>query len=170
MLTEDKSQLEFYIVEGEKKEALFKFRFPADKGIAGWAVQNREPVIVEDVQSDPRFFSGVDQMSGFVTRSILALPLIAGEESIGVMEILNKIEGLFTTDDLHLMTAIAEEVSYAIKNAVLFKFVVNSYCKRRQGYDSCKGCKRPLGSWTPCIRYREEELGADIALPSPGAS
>ena len=166
LLTEDKSELEFYIVEGEKKEALLKFRFPADRGIAGWVVQNREPVIVEDVQSDPRFFSGVDQMSGFVTRSILAVPLIAGEEVIGAMEILNKLEGSFTTDDLHLMTTIAEEVSYAIKNAILFKYVVKSYCKRLQGYDSCKGCERPLGSWTPCARYREEGLGIDISLPS----
>jgi hypothetical protein len=32
---------------------------------------------------------------------------------------------------------------------------VKSYCKQRQGFHSCEGCQRPLGSWTPCVKYRQ---------------
>jgi hypothetical protein len=46
-------------------------------------------------------------------------------------------------------------VALAVKNAKLFDFVVDSYCKIRQGLNSCKGCKRPLKSWTPCVRQLE---------------
>lgn len=161
LLDEGKTHLEFYAVEGEKKSALSKFRFPANKGIAGWVIKNRKPVIVEDVQTDPRFYGEIDRMTGFNTKSVLAVPLIAGEEPIGAVEIINKKEGAqFIPEDLHLISFIAEEISFAIKNAVLFKYVVNSYCKRRQGFDSCKGCKKPLSSWTPCARYIEEDAMA----------
>jgi hypothetical protein len=48
---------------------------------------------------------------------------------------------------------VAEEIAFAIRNAKIFEYVVNSYCKQRQGETSCKGCKRPLKSWTPCAKY-----------------
>jgi len=47
-------------------------------------------------------------------------------------------------------------VAFAIRNGKMFEVVVKSYCKQRQGLNTCKGCKRPLGSWTPCVKYREE--------------
>ena len=40
----------------------------------------------------------------------------------------------------------------------MFEVVVKSYCKQRQGLNTCKGCKRPLGSWTPCVKYREASI------------
>jgi len=47
---------------------------------------------------------------------------------------------------------------FAIRNAKVFEYVVNSYCKQRQGQPSCQGCQRPLGSWTPCVKYREVSI------------
>ena len=84
------------------------------------------------------------------------MPLSAGEEQIGVLEILNKADGgPFTEEERLMVLSIAEEIAFAIRNAKVFEHVVNSYCKQRQGQNSCKGCRRPLGSWTPCVKYRE---------------
>jgi GAF domain-containing protein len=59
----------------------------------------------------------------------------------------------FTDDERPLLESIAEEIAFAIRNAKIFEYVVKSYCKQRQGANSCKGCKRPLKSWTPCAKY-----------------
>jgi hypothetical protein len=48
-----------------------------------------------------------------------------------------------------------EEIAFAIRNAEVFEYVVRSYCKRRQGETSCRGCDRPLWSWTPCVMYQD---------------
>jgi len=86
----------------------------------------------------------------------LAAPLISGEEAIGVVEAVNKIgNNGFDREDERMLSAIADEVALAVKNAKIFDYVVDSYCKIRQGLSSCKGCKRPLRSWTPCVRQLE---------------
>ena len=89
---------------------------------------------------------------------MIVVPLVAGEEKVGVMSVLNKInEGNFTQEEHQSLKLIAEEIAFAIRNARIFEYVADSYCKQRQGLLSCKGCKRPLGSWTPCVKYRETE-------------
>ena len=109
--------------------------------------------------SRPRFFKKIDSEYGFVTQSLIAIPLTAGEEKIGVMEVLNKSGGEpFTDEERLLLDSIAEEIAFAIRNAGIFEYVINSYCKQRQGEKSCKGCQRPLRSWTPCVKYLEKSL------------
>ena len=63
----------------------------------------------------------------------------------------NELE-FFSAHDKRILMGIADEVDLAVKNARVFDYVVNSYCKIRQGQMSCKGCVRPLKSWTPCAR------------------
>jgi K+-sensing histidine kinase KdpD len=88
---------------------------------------------------------------------MVLIPLVAGEEKVGVLEVLNKAEEAgFTEEDRRLLESIAGEIAFAIRDATMFEWVVNSYCRQRQGLNSCSGCKRPLGSWTPCVKYREE--------------
>jgi sigma-B regulation protein RsbU (phosphoserine phosphatase) len=131
--------------------------FPADQGLAGFVLQSQQSEVINDVQNDPRFYGKIDKDSGFQTRNMIVIPLTAGEEKIGVLEVLNKIGGApFTSEERLLLQSIAEEIAFAIRNGKLFEVVVKSYCKQRQGLNSCKGCKRPLGSWTPCVKYREE--------------
>lgn len=72
---------------------------------------------------------------------------------MGVINALNKVDNkFFDQQDDQILSAIADEVAMAVKNARLFEFVVESYCKIKQGANSCKGCKRPLKSWTPCAK------------------
>jgi hypothetical protein len=157
LLDYEKKNLRFYSVEGPAKPVLLTATFPADQGLAGSVLQSQQPEVINDVQHDPRFYGKIDAESGFVTRNMIAIPLTAGEEKVGVLEVLNKTGGEhFTDEERLLLTSIADEIAFAIRNAKLFEVVVKSYCKQRQGLHTCKGCKRPLGSWTPCVKYREE--------------
>lgn len=159
LLDESTNELEFFSAIGETGFGLTQLRFPADKGIAGHALQNREAIIVNDTQTCPYFFKNIDEDSGFKTKSILAVPLISGEECIGVIEAINKVgSDCFDEQDKRILMAIADEVALAIKNARLFDYVVDSYCNIRQGKMTCKGCVRPLKSWTPCARQLDKVL------------
>jgi putative methionine-R-sulfoxide reductase with GAF domain len=150
----ENNEFEFFTAVGETGMELVKERFPADKGIAGRALRERKTQVVNDVQSDPDFYGTIDKDHDFKTKSILAAPLIAGEEPVGVLNAINKIETkFFDQNDDQILSAIADEVALAVKNARLFDYVVESYCKIRQGANSCKGCKRPLKSWTPCAKH-----------------
>ena len=157
LLDESTNELEFFSAIGETGFGLTQLRFPADKGIAGYALQNREAIIVNDTETCPFFFKNIDEDSGFKTKSILAVPLISGEECIGVIEAINKVgSDTFDEQDKRILMAIADEVALAIKNARLFDYVVDSYCYIRQGKMSCKGCVRPLKTWTPCARQLDK--------------
>jgi transcriptional regulator with GAF, ATPase, and Fis domain len=159
LLDEEKKSFSFYQVEGPAKPVLMAASFPSDQGLAGALLKTREAEVINDVQSDPRFYKTIDERSGFKTRNMIAVPLIAEEEFVGVLEVLNKAQGwLFRDEERLLLLSLAEEIAFAIRNARVFEYVAHSYCKQRQGQNSCAGCKRPLGSWTPCVKYREELL------------
>ena len=156
LLDDEKRNFRFYQVEGPTKPVLEAATFPAEEGLAGSVLETQQSEIINDVQSDPRFYGKVDAESGFQTRNMIATPLTAGEERVGVLEVLNKVGGgSFTEEDRLLLLSISEEIAFAIRNAKVFEYVADSYCKQRQGQPSCRGCRRPLGSWTPCLRYRE---------------
>jgi hypothetical protein len=156
LLDYEKKNFRFYSAEGPAKPVLLMATFPSDYGLAGAVLATQQAEIINNVQSDPRFFKRFDQESGFVTRNMIAIPLTAGDEKIGVLQILNKFGGDFHEEELLFLQTIAEEIAFAIRNGKLFEVVVKSYCKQRQGENTCRGCKRPLGSWTPCVKYREE--------------
>lgn len=99
-----------------EEEHFTSFRLRLGQGVAGWCAQTGESVIVEDTYQDSRFYSGIDRVTGFTTRSILCVPLIADGETIGVIELLNKLNGPFTQDDLRTLEAIAAQVAVAIQN------------------------------------------------------
>jgi signal transduction histidine kinase len=95
---------------------------PLEGSIAGWVVQTGEPLIIPDVNVDPRAYRQADKESSFVTRSILAVPLVAREKVIGVLEAVNKREGSeFGEEDLELLTVLSDQAAVAIQNALLFQ-------------------------------------------------
>lgn len=94
-------------------------RLRSGQGIAGQVAQTGEPLIVNNVYRDQRFFSGIDQNSGFRTHSILCVPLKVEQRVIGVLEAINKRIGNFHESDLRLLQAIASPLAAAIENARL---------------------------------------------------
>jgi signal transduction histidine kinase len=95
---------------------------PIAGSLAGWVVTHGEPVLVEDARNDPRFFSGVDETIDFETRNILAVPMVAHNKVIGVVEAVNKRAGaVWTEDDINTLTTLAAQAAIAIENARLFQ-------------------------------------------------
>jgi signal transduction histidine kinase/HAMP domain-containing protein len=103
----------------EPEQSPVNMRVRADQGVVGWVMQHKESVIISDAASDDRFFSGVDEQTRFETRSLLAVPLQVRGSVIGVLEMVNRIVGPFTEDDLNLTEALAASVAIAIDNARL---------------------------------------------------
>ena len=94
---------------------------PMDGSIAGWVVQNGRSVIVDDAQSDNRFYASVDQELDNVTHSMVAVPLITQTGVIGTLEVLNKRDdSAYSKRDVTLLEALASQASIAITNAYLF--------------------------------------------------
>lgn len=128
LVDEERQELFFEIAKGEAGAALKQVRLKLDQGIAGWIATNSQPLIINDVSRDPRFFSQVDEQVRFATRSIIGVPLLARGKTIGVIEVLNKRDGsAFTTENLELLTALAANAAMSIDNARLFQAVLDGY-------------------------------------------
>jgi signal transduction histidine kinase len=94
-------------------------RLRSDEGVAGWVAQTRESAIVLDAQNDPRFFPGIDEQTGFTTTSLIAVPMWTRDRVIGVLEVVNKLEGDFDRDDCILAETLATSAAIAIDNVRL---------------------------------------------------
>ncbi len=99
--------LVFVLVHGLLREELPGHHIPKDTGVAGWVVQNHEPVIVNEPHQDWRFSFEVDQEFAFLTQSILCVPVKCGETLLGIIEFINKEPGKFADSDLILVQTLA---------------------------------------------------------------
>jgi Nif-specific regulatory protein len=130
LLDTEKDELYFPYVAEEKPEVaarLVGLRFPADRGIAGAALQSGRSIRVDDAQSDFRFYGGVDRHTGATTRALLAVPLVAPQGKIGVLQAVNRHGGgTFSDADLAFLEALAASVAVAIENARLYSRVKES--------------------------------------------
>jgi HD-GYP domain-containing protein (c-di-GMP phosphodiesterase class II) len=96
--------------------------------IVGTSVIKKKSLIVRDAHRDPRHARSADEQTGFVTRSIMTVPLVLEEEAIGAIQAVNKRGGeLFTQEDLDLFSAIAYTAALAVSNAQLVTELQNSY-------------------------------------------
>ena len=118
LLDEDQQHLFFKVATGEKGGLVTKFRVKLGEGLAGWVAEKRESARVNDVSQDPRFTGVQDQSSGFKTKSVLCVPMLAGGELIGVLEVLNKkVSEGFSEADQSLLESLASLAALAIANA-----------------------------------------------------
>lgn len=119
LLDKEKNELWSKVALGMDSQEI---RFPADKGLAGYVVQTGEPLNIPDAYNDPRFNPEVDKKTGYVTKTILCLPIKNNnQEIIGAFQVLNKMSGVFTKGDEDLLVAIGGSASIALENAQLFK-------------------------------------------------
>lgn len=100
-------------------EDLPPIRLKKGQGIAGWVAEHRESIIINDVYSDRRFFSNVDNQSGFRTESMVCIPLQVEQRMIGVLQAINKQGSNFNENDLRLLQAIGGPLAAAIENSRL---------------------------------------------------
>ncbi|MBN1622214.1 MAG: GAF domain-containing protein [Endomicrobiales bacterium] len=118
LLDDDKQHLSFKVASGEKGGIIQKMKVKVGQGIAGSVAQDKKPLIVNDTSKDARFTGKMDQSSGFVTKSIICVPMFVENELIGVMEVLNKRKGAdFTKEDLDILESLASLAAVSINNA-----------------------------------------------------
>ena len=119
LLDEKTNELYFDVALGLSPETS-KMRLPLGAGIAGTVAQSRKPETINAVRADPRWSPAMDRQSGFVTRSILAVPMLLKGRLVGVLEAINKKGGDFSEPDLRALEAFASQAAVAIDNARLF--------------------------------------------------
>lgn len=119
LVDEEKNELYFEVALGEKGANVKEIRLKIGEGIAGWVAKHSEPLIVTDVQNDPRFAKKADKKSSFVTRNMICVPVRIKEKTIGVLEAINRLEGTFGQAELELFQMLANQVAIAIDNARL---------------------------------------------------
>ena len=118
LLDDSGKELWTKVLEGE---GMKEIRLRMGQGIAGWVAQSGEVVRIEDAYDDPRFNQEVDQNSGYRTRSILCVPMRDHlGRMTGVVQVLNKEGGAFTSDDEEMLSALASHASVAIDNSRLY--------------------------------------------------
>jgi GAF domain-containing protein/FixJ family two-component response regulator len=128
LIDEEANELVFKITLQGDTEKLAPYRLKMGQGIAGWVAQQGEPLLVPDVQLDPRHYGAIDEAVGFTSHSIMCVPLTVKEKVIGVIEVINKMDGSssdseaqFTENDLELLSSMAAPVAIAIENARLYE-------------------------------------------------
>jgi len=97
-------------------------RMPFGKGIAGFAAENLQTIILKDVHGDPRFNSTIDELTNYFSRSVLVTPIknLTGK-IVGVFEAVNKFNDRFTQDDASVLQLISTFVASAIENARIYE-------------------------------------------------
>lgn len=110
VLDEAKDELVLKYAAGPVAQHVLGLRLPLELGVVGWVVKFNDALIVPAPNLDARFFSGVDQQTNFVTHSIVCVPIAKGKRKLGALEVLNKLSGPFTDDDVVLLQELARTV------------------------------------------------------------
>ena len=117
-----------------------EIRFDARLGIAGAVALTGETINVEDAYQDPRFYKGIDLLSGYRTQSLLAVPLRTNNgEIIGTFEVLNKeTRGPFSKADEEILKALAAQAAISLENARLYEKMQQEIGQRRDAEQALK--------------------------------
>ncbi len=118
LLDRKTKKLHFKVATGEKKEEIRDHEINLGEGIAGFVAETGEPLLIPDVNKDPRWDKRISESIGFKTRSIACVPMKMNGDIIGVVEIIDKEDGSpIKKEDMKLLTVFAEFASSAISNA-----------------------------------------------------
>ena len=116
-------ELHFKIVKGDKASVLkdLNVKFKLNEGIIGVAIQTGRVVVVNNAQEDARLKKDIDWLTGFTTKSVMAVPMMIKGKSVGAIELINKKSGEFTENDTGIISAVASQSAIAIENARLYE-------------------------------------------------
>ena len=116
---ERRAQLYFTTATGSDTNKLAEIPVPLEGSIAGSVFRENRPMVINNVENDPRHYAGVGQKVQFQSRSLLAVPMRIRSQVTGVLEAVNKRAGDFTDNDVQLLSVIASQAAVAINNAQL---------------------------------------------------
>ena len=121
LLDQNTGELVFRVAVGEAAEEVIGLRLAPDEGVASWVVRNGEPAFVPVAHQDERFYSAVDEQTGFRTQTMFAVPIEIRDEPIGVIEVINPPSGRFGEAEQRLLQSVADVSAVAIRNAEMYE-------------------------------------------------
>lgn len=127
LINPKEDKLVFSRILGQKTSELTNVTLKIGQGIAGKVYETGKARIVNDVSNDPDFYAGIDELTGFNTKSILCIPLTSRGNFLGVIEIINKLDNQpFTEEDLGKVETYTKFASVALENAQLYEQAVHA--------------------------------------------
>ncbi len=118
MVEKQTKTLYFQVATGDKSEKVKEYRVKMGQGIAGHVAETGEPLLIADVANDPRWYKEISESIRFKTRSIACVPLKLHDETIGVVQIIDKLDGRpFEETDTALLDEFASLAAKAIGHA-----------------------------------------------------
>jgi GAF domain-containing protein len=116
LLDEETDELVFEAVAGEGAEELVGKRLPSSTGIAGWTLVTRQPLVLDDVQKDPRFSREAAGRTGYVPKGLMAVPLLFEERVLGVLQVLDRPQrSRFSLHEMDLLGLFASQAAIALQ-------------------------------------------------------
>ncbi len=127
MLDKKKESFYFASLAGIKTEGLREVRIPVGKGIVGICAQEKKPIIVNDAEKDERIYRQSGELAQFVTKNLIAIPLLIESKCIGVLEVINTIgREKFTQEDLNVFESFSDSVAIAMHRKRLTSYLEES--------------------------------------------
>jgi GAF domain-containing protein len=155
LFEEDSGELVFEAVAGEGAGTIVGRRMPADEGIAGWVLQAREPLVLEDVTGDPRFARDVAESTGYVPKGIMAAPLLRDDAALGVLSVLDRPQrSQFSLAEMELLGLFASQAAIALdivqqarraKAALAGAHDIEAVARLARAVDGLEGERRQAG-------------------------
>ena len=155
-------------------------RVASGAGLVGACARERQIINVPDCYADPRFDSSVDKVSGYHTRCMLTLPLVDHKDQlVGVMQVLNKSDGVFDGDDEALASALAAQCAVALQRVRMTESLIEGE-KMRQALEMAREVQMStlpsvmpeIRSYDVCGTFRSAELTGgdtfDLSLVDQG--
>jgi GAF domain-containing protein len=119
----ERDELIFRAVSGQGQGALIGRGFPSTQGIAGWVLSSRQAMIVDDLTGNDIFARDIAESTAYVPRSLMAVPLLHGDEALGVLEVLDPHpQARAAIAELELLVMFAHQASVALR-------VIRSYSR-----------------------------------------
>jgi len=113
---ESTDELVFEAVAGEGSDSLVGTRFPSSTGVAGFVLVTRQPLVIEDLQQDPRFARERAESTGYVPKSMMSVPLLHEEGILGVLNVLDRSEEIeFSLSQMELLGLFANQAAIALE-------------------------------------------------------
>ncbi|RME75323.1 MAG: GAF domain-containing protein [Chloroflexi bacterium] len=122
ILLDEELNITYYIpVSGQHPPEKYtpNLRQVMQNGLAGWVARQRQPVLIADVTSDPRWLPLPDAQTD-PTRAAVSVPILSGTKMVGVLTLTHSQPGYFSADHLNLLQAAVDQMALAVRNAQIF--------------------------------------------------
>jgi len=115
LLDEEAGEVVVAAVAGDEEQHLVGMRMPSSTGIAGWVLVTRQPLVLDDLENDPRHARDVAESTGYVPKGLMAVPLLHEERVLGVLQVLDRPRrSRFTLQEMELLGLFGNQAAIAL--------------------------------------------------------